>query len=180
MKNTLLLIIIAVLLFLSIFFYWKHSQAESQLTMASEKINSLEQQVRRYTNANRPDSIAPIQPAQPEIAPAPKEEKITPPESISFEDELGSLSESDVQRLKRKGLKNPEADLMNDLMRKQKTVLSAQGTMGGTMAIRDIRILNDRHALAYFEDGHNGGYLVLRYAVANGAITWTKLDSYSL
>jgi hypothetical protein len=66
-------------------------------------------------------------------------------------------------------------------MTNQKNVLTAQGTLGGTMAIRDIRILNARHALAYFEDGHNGGHMVLRYEVKpGGQITWTVLDNYMM
>ncbi|GGK64821.1 hypothetical protein ACD591_01615 [Rufibacter glacialis] len=180
MKNALLLLLIAVLLFLAIFFYWKQSQAESQLVMANEKINSLEQQVLRFTQPAPIDSLRPTQSVQPPLQSPDSVEKVPLPESTTFEEEVGSLSDSDIQRLKRKGLKNPEADLMNDLMRKQKTLLTTPGTMGGTMAIQDVRILNDRHALAYFEDGHNGGYLLLRYAVNNGAITWTRLDSYTM
>ncbi|AKQ46346.1 hypothetical protein TH63_13080 [Rufibacter radiotolerans] len=183
MKNTLFLILIAFLLFLAIFFYWKQSQAESELTMANDKITSLEQQVRRFTRNLPPDTVGPMQSTQPELKDSTaeeEEERIIPPASTQFEDELGSLSEADIARLKRQGLKNPEADLMNDLMRKQKTVLNATGSVGGTMAIRDVRILNDHYALAYFEDGHNGGHMVLRYTVKNGAITWTRLDSYTM
>ncbi|RNI29678.1 hypothetical protein EFA69_08965 [Rufibacter immobilis] len=180
MKNTLLLIIIAFLLFLAIFFYWRNSQAESQLAAANEKITSLEQQVRRFTQPAPMDSLPPKQSEQPALQTPEKVEPVTPPESTSFEEEIGTLTEGDIQRLKRKGLKNPEADLMNDLMRKQKSLLTATGSMGGTMAIRDIRILNDRHAMAYYEDGHNGGYLLLKYAVNNGTISWTRLDSSDL
>ncbi|GAB2548015.1 hypothetical protein [Rufibacter soli] len=183
MKNALFLILLAFLLFLAIFFYWKQSQAESELTMANEKITSLEQQVRRYTHVTQVDTAyMPTQSTQPEMGDTlqEEEERIIPPASTQFEDELGSLSEADIARLKRQGLKNPEADLMNDLMRKQKTVLNASGSVGGTMAIRDIRILNDHYALAYFEDGHNGGHMILRYTVKNGAVTWTRLDSYTM
>ncbi|MBC3539927.1 hypothetical protein ACFSC6_04960 [Rufibacter sediminis] len=180
MKNALLLLLIAFLLFLAIFFYWRNNQAESQLAMANEKITSLEQQIMRYTQPAPMDTLSSSQPESPAPETPETVEKVTPPESTSFEEEIGTLNEGDVTRLKKKGLKNPEADLMNDLMRKQKSLLTASGTMGGTMAIQDVRILNDRHALAYFEDGHNGGYLLLRYAVNNGTITWTKLDTSSL
>ncbi|MFC6997552.1 hypothetical protein [Rufibacter roseus] len=180
MKNTLFLILTAFFLFLAIYFYWGMSKAESQLVVYEEKVTSLEEQVRRYTHRPNVDSLTPISPVTPQVDTSPDDTKVTPPESAAFEDELGSLSNGDVQRLKRKGLKNPEADLMNDLMRKQKSLLTTSGTMGGTMAIRDIRILNDRHALAYFEDGHNGGHLLLRYSVENGNISWTRLDSYTI
>jgi hypothetical protein len=52
--------------------------------------------------------------------------------------------------------------------------------VGGTMSIRDSRILNDRYAMAYYEDGHMGGYMILRYEVTNGNITWRVVDSSSL
>ncbi|GAA4304899.1 hypothetical protein [Nibribacter koreensis] len=181
MKNTLFLIFLAFVLFLAIYFYWGQSQAESQLASANTKITSLEQQLQRYTH-----SAPPVQnPAPKDTTARPnpnnlEEDIVTPPPSTTFEDELGTLSAGDIQRLQRKGLKNPEADLMNDLMRRQKTILNATGSMGGTMAIRDIRILNDRYAMAYFEDGHNGGHMLLKYAVADGTITWTRLDSYKL
>ncbi|MGV3541339.1 MAG: hypothetical protein ACO1OQ_16100 [Rufibacter sp.] len=179
MKNTLFLLLTAFFLFLAIYFYWQMSKAESQLAVADEKIISLEAQVRRYTQRQSPDT-ATLSPSVPSVVTVPEDEEVTPPESTTFEDELGTLSNSDIQRLKKKGLKNPEADLMNDLMRKQKSLLTAQGSMGGTMAIRDIRILNDRYAMAYFEDGHNGGNMLLRYSVNNGTITWTRLDSYTM
>ncbi|MBA9075427.1 MULTISPECIES: hypothetical protein [Rufibacter] len=180
MKNTLILILMALFLFLAIYFYWQMDKAQSQLALADEKITSLEAQVKRFTNRGTDDTMTTLSPSQPSVVPVPEDEEPTPPESTTFEGELGSLSQSDIDRLKKKGLKNPEADLMNDLMRKQKSVLTAQGSMGGTMAIRDIRILNDRYAMAYFEDGHNGGHLLLRYAVNNGTITWTRLDSYTM
>lgn len=179
MKNTLFLLLFAVVLFLAIYFYWGKSKTESQLAVADEKITSLEEQVHRFTRKGPVDTIAPLAPTQPRVDLS-ADEAPTPPESTTFEEEIGELSESDIERLQRKGLKNPEADLMNDLMRKQKTLLATKGTMGGTMAIQDIRILNDRYALASFEDGHNSGNMLLRYTVNNGTITWTRLDSYTM
>ncbi|WP_192821757.1 hypothetical protein [Rufibacter sp. LB8] len=180
MKNTLFLILFAVVLFLAIYFYWGKSNAESQLAMNNERITSLEEQVRRYTNpsASTDTALAPTTTQPPLGDSIAIEEKVPPTPSTTFEEELGVLSDSDVKRLKRAGLKNPETDLMNDLMRKQKSVLTNVGVKGGTMAIHDVRILNDRYAMAYFEDGHFGGNMVLRYSVDNGAITWIKLDSY--
>ncbi len=105
---------------------------------------------------------------------------MVPPGGAAFVDELGSLSESDIQRLQRKGLRNPESDLMNDLNRKQSKLIPTEGVLGGTMAIRDSRILNDRYAMAYYEDGHKGGYMLLKYEVNNGTITWKVIDHSKL
>lgn len=177
MKNTLFLILFAFVLFLAIYFYWGKSQANSQLVVADEKITSLQEQVQRYTHRPLQDTTT-LSPTRPRLETSTDGDKITPPASAAFEDELGRLSESDLNILKKKGLKSPEVELMNDLLQKQKSILTIKGSVGGTMTIRDVRILNDRYALAYFEDGHSGGYLLLRYAVANGTVTWTKLDSY--
>jgi hypothetical protein len=98
---------------------------------------------------------------------------------IASPSNLGRLSPSEESRLKSKGLKNPEADLKDNLLSNQQSVLTQKGTMGGNMAFRDIQILNERYALAYFEDGHNGGYMVLRYEVKpNGQVSWVVLDNY--
>jgi hypothetical protein len=101
------------------------------------------------------------------------------PEVIASPSSLGELSSAEVNQLKKAGLNNPEANLKDDLLSNQQQVLTQKGSMGGTMALRDIRILNGRYALAYFEDGHKGGHMVLRYAVKpGGSITWTVLDNY--
>ena len=60
------------------------------------------------------------------------------------------------------------------------SLVPVDGSMGGTMAIRDSRILNDRYAMAYYEDGHNGGYMLLKYTVNNGNINWTVVDNSRL
>jgi len=59
-------------------------------------------------------------------------------------------------------------------------LIPVKGTMGGIMAIRDSRILNGKYALAYYEDGHNGGNLLLNDEVNNGRITWAVLDHTKL
>ena len=171
MRNILPWIIAAIFLFLALYFYWAKSEAESRLAIADnqvEKIDSALEQEQAET-----DSLE-------EIVLPPDTMELVPPGGAAFVDELGSLSESDVQKLQHKGLKSPETDLMNDLNRKQSQLIPAKGTMGGTMTIRDSRILNDRYALAYYEDGHNGGYMLLKYTVNNGTINWTVVDNSKL
>ncbi len=42
-----------------------------------------------------------------------------------------------------------------------------------------IWILTEKWVLAYFEDGHNGGYLLLEYEVTkDGKIKWKTVASY--
>ena len=169
MRKIIYLIVLACSLGLSLYLYYQYDQTKTRLAQANQRLADLDRQ------------MAPIEPADTlrgEIPPA-SDTFLTPPPSAQFLDELGTLSSSDLDRLNRKGLQNPEADLQNDLLRKQKSLIPAQGTVGGTMAIRDVRILNDRYAMAYYEDGHNGGYMVLRFEVQPGGnISWRVVDSY--
>jgi len=171
MKNTLLLILAAIFLFLAVYFYWQKQEAESRLAIADNKLAKTDQHLEEQIEAT--DSLE-------EIVLPPDTMEMLPPNSAQFVDELGSLSESDIKRLKSQGLRNPETDLMNDLNQKQNQLIPAEGSLGGSMAIRDSRILNDRYALAYYEDGHNGGYMVLKYKVNNGNITWIVVDNSKL
>jgi hypothetical protein len=171
MRSILPWILAAVFLFLALYFYWQKSEAESRLAIADNEVAEIDQELEEQAEAvdSLEDMVLP-----------PDTMNLIPPGGAAFVDELGSLSESDIQRLRRKGLQNPETDLMNDLSRNQSKLIPAEGTMGGTMAIRDSRILNDRYALAYYEDGHNGGYMLLKYTVSNGNINWSVVDNSKL
>ncbi|WP_276499291.1 hypothetical protein [Pontibacter litorisediminis] len=171
MKNILPWLLAAVFLFLALYFYWQKNEAESRLAIADTQVAEIDKELEEQTEAA--DSLE-------DMVLPPDTMNLVPPGGAAFVDELGTLSQSDIQRLKRRGLKNPESDLMNDLSRKQSELIPAEGVLGGTMAIRDTRILNDRYVLAYFEDGHNGGYMLLKYEVKDGKINWTVVDSSKL
>jgi len=171
MKSAIAWILAAIFLFLAVYFYWKKNDAESRLHIADEKLSETNQQLKN--EEAEADSLE-------EMVLPPDTMGVVPPGGVAFVDELGSLSESDIQKLKKKGLRNPEADLMNDLSRKQRELIPAKGVLGCTMSIRDSRILTDRYAMAYYEDGHNGGYMILKYEVSNGNITWKVVDSSQL
>lgn len=177
MKNFLFILLIAASLFLAILFYWQFSQAQKEVNLARQRITDRDSRI--YKQDRLIDSLQHKISGLPQPSAADTIQLETPP-SAQFADELGSLSGSDISRLQKQGLRNPEVDLKNSLMKNQGSLISAKGSVGGTMAIRDIRILNDRYALAYFEDGHNGGNMLLKYSVTKGAITWKVLDSYSL
>ncbi|GAA4440243.1 hypothetical protein GCM10023188_37260 [Pontibacter saemangeumensis] len=164
-------ILAGLFLFLALYFYWQQREAEGRLAIADSQVEAIDEELAQKDEAA--DSLE-------EMVLPPDTMNLVPPGGAAFVDELGTLSASDIQRLKRKGLKNPETDLMNDLSRKQRELIPVEGTMGGTMTIRDSRILNDRYAMAYYEDGHNGGYMLLKYAVSNGNINWTVVDNSPL
>jgi hypothetical protein len=172
MKSILPWLLVATFLFLALYFYWQKNDAESRLNIADNELRETDRQLKQESDSDESKEDMMLLPADTM--------SITPPGGAAFVDELGSLSESDIQRLKRKGLKNPESDLMNDLNRKQNSLIPAEGVLGGKMAIRDTRILNDRYAMAYYEDGHTGGYMLLKYEVSNGSIKWKIVDNSKL
>ncbi|GAB3820302.1 hypothetical protein [Pontibacter rugosus] len=171
MKSTLPWILAAVFLFLAIYFYWQKNETESRLTIADNQVADINTELEQQSEAT--DSLE-------DMMLPPDTMDLVPPGGAAFVDELGTLSQGDVQRLQQKGLQNPESDLMNDLNRKQSKLIPADGVLGGSMAIRDSRILNDRYAMAYYEDGHNGGYMLLKYTVSNGKINWNVVDNSRL
>lgn len=87
----------------------------------------------------------------------------------------------DIEQMKRKGLKDPVKDIISDL-RQHRELIPYKGSMGGTMNFyseSQIWILTKKWVLAYFEDGHNGGYLLLEYEVTkDGKIKWKNVASY--
>ncbi|OHB78480.1 MAG: hypothetical protein A2Z25_23905 [Planctomycetes bacterium RBG_16_55_9] len=87
----------------------------------------------------------------------------------------------DIAAMKRAGLKDPLTDIISDLKRRR-DLIPYEGTMGGTMNFygrSKMWILTSKWAIAYFEDGHNGGYLLLEYEIAKGGrIRWKTLASY--
>jgi len=87
----------------------------------------------------------------------------------------------DIEQMKRKGLKDPAKDIISDL-RQHRELIPYKGSVGGTMNFyseSQIWILTKKWVLAYFEDGHNGGYLLLEYEVTkDGKIKWKTVASY--
>jgi len=87
----------------------------------------------------------------------------------------------DIEQMKRKGLKDPVKDIISDL-RRHRELIPYKGSVGGTMNFyseSQIWILTKKWVLAYFEDGHNGGYLLLEYEITkDGKIKWKLVASY--
>ena len=166
MKNVLFLIFLAASLFLAIFFYRRYTATQIELELANRRITDRDTEIYRLQKLVIPSKTLPLAPT----------DKVTPSPSS-----LGRLSAAEISRLQQKGLAHPEADLKEDLTTNQKAIIKAKESLGGNQSLRDIQILNDRYALAYFEDGHRGGYMVLRYDVKQGGqINWQVLDEYVL
>jgi len=87
----------------------------------------------------------------------------------------------EIEELQKKGLGNPLYDLAADLQRHPE-LIPHKGVLGGTMAFgfpEKIHVLTDKYVLAYFEDGHIAGWMLLEYGVSKGGkIYWRVIDSY--
>lgn len=90
------------------------------------------------------------------------------------------LSEFELLRLQRRGLRNPVFDLIQDLAGRT-DLIPAEAFFGGSMHIitAETYVLTDRWVLAGFEDGHVRGNLWLEYVVdQSGGISWRVLGWY--
>lgn len=68
------------------------------------------------------------------------------------------------------------ADLLN-----HNELIPYDGVLGGKMwfcSKENVYVLSDKWVYAYFDDGHINGYMLLRYSVSNGIISWKVIDSY--
>lgn len=89
------------------------------------------------------------------------------------------LSQYDIDFFIRKGLDNPLEAIKADLVRNRQ-LIPAEGSLGGTMQFykERIHILNRQWVMAYFEDGHSAGEMLLEYNVGDkGNISWKVLSS---
>jgi len=91
------------------------------------------------------------------------------------------LSATDIICMKKKGINDPVQNLIKDL-KEHPEIIPYEGTLGGQMNFyfeKKIWILTNKWVLAYFEDGHIGGYLLLQYNINNaGKISWELISSY--
>jgi len=89
------------------------------------------------------------------------------------------IDEHQIERLQKKGLSDPVNDLRKDLMGEPE-LITREGVLGGTMGFyfsEGIHVLNERWVFAYFEDGHVGGAMLLRFDILpDGSIQWKVLD----
>jgi len=167
MKNIIFLLLLVFTTFLAIYFYRQYSNTQQKLELANRQVLDRDTMIYQLQKKVTQNITPPV---------------ITDTAVIASPSNLGQLSPTEISRLRSKGLRSPEVDLKADLTANQRQILQQQNdTLGGTMAIRDIQILNERYALAYFEDGHVGGYLILRFQVQSGGqISWEVLDAYRI
>jgi hypothetical protein len=83
--------------------------------------------------------------------------------------------------LKTNQIDNLISHLKKDLINRN-DLIPYQGVLGGTMGFYDenrIHILNHQWVYAYFEDGHIGGEMLLKYDISgDGKINWKVIASF--
>lgn len=93
---------------------------------------------------------------------------------------LANYDETTMLELQRTGFTGQLKDIVSDL-KTHSELIPYKATLGGTMGFygdNDIHVLTNRWVFAYFEDGHISGYMLLRYDITKGTITWEVIDSY--
>jgi len=73
-------------------------------------------------------------------------------------------------------------NILSDLKR-HNDLIPYEGVLGGKMGFYDdekIFLLTDRWVLAWFDDGHIAGYMLLKYQINKDEISWKVMDSYLL
>ena len=100
---------------------------------------------------------------------------------ISLNNRNSFLDEGMIEELKKNGLVDPVAQIVNDLA-SHPEIIDEEGVVGGTMGFYDksgIVILNERWVYAPYDDGHIIGYLIAEYNVAKGGkIKWKLVSKY--
>lgn len=85
-----------------------------------------------------------------------------------------------LMELEMKGFKGTPDEIAEDLLTRT-DLIPYEGILGGTMGFNEdyIYVLTHNWVIASFDDGHTGGYLLLRYTINDGSISsWEVLDSY--
>ena len=156
-----LVIIFAVSLFVVLQYQTKLSNSEQKKTSLSIDNSKLQQQNGDYTT-----QVAEL---KGEIEK--RDNKIKT---------LVNYDETTMFVLKHNGFTGQLKDIVSDL-KAHSELIPYKGSLGGTMGFygdNDIHVLTNRWVLAYFSDGHSSGYMLLKYDINNGNISWKVIDSY--
>lgn len=88
------------------------------------------------------------------------------------------FSDDEIDYYKDMGIDDPEDYITSDLMSKPE-LIPYKGVLGGTMRTWDVSLLGNHWAVAYIEDGHVAGKMLLKYSVTKDKkVKWVVMDSY--
>lgn len=98
---------------------------------------------------------------------------------------LFKLEDFMLVNMQEQGIDNPKM-LAEDLVKHPELIpyKGSKGSKMGFFSTGNIYVLTDKWVLAYFEDGHNFGYMLLEYKMTDSKtegevkINWNVVDSY--
>ncbi len=159
MRNIIFLLLFTAALLLSFYFFRENNEARTSLQEAKTRLTEAET---KLLQCNLLFDSLKLSPSQAESTPS------------------AESRDHALKKLKAAGFTEPEEQLLQSLQNQPK-LMPGKGVLGGTMAYRQVQVLTNNFALAYFEDGHNGGYAILRYSIKNPAeINWKLVDHHGL
>jgi hypothetical protein len=159
-------LIIGLLVIVSAYFGWHWQMAEVKLAASSQAEAALRIEQTQVATAN----------AQLKTENERLKAELAKPQTVQTEPHPTILlSREDTAELRSQGLSDPVSELTADLF-KRNDLIPYSGVLGGT--IRSYpRLIGPRWVVASFEDGHIGGWAILKYTVTNGQINWTLMDA---
>jgi len=91
---------------------------------------------------------------------------------------ISKLSRQTIREFKNKGLKNPEQEIIADLMRHPNLIPIKSGS-GDGMKFYDkkkVFVLSRNLVFAHFSDGNKNGTMILEYSItSDGRISWVPI-----
>ncbi len=93
--------------------------------------------------------------------------------------ELDRLPVPDWEKMRTRARPDPRSLVLESLLARE-DLIPWEGIHGGTMKIYDpsmVWFIGPRWCIAWVEDGHIGGYMLLRFDTDTGQIQWRLLDS---
>lgn len=102
--------------------------------------------------------------------------------------ESGLPSDAALRALQRElHVDNPVEFLRRDLLERGEELIDTDAVLGGTMGFHDpgnIHVLNDKWVLAWFEDGHIGGHMLLEFEISQSEdnekprVQWERIATH--
>jgi hypothetical protein len=92
---------------------------------------------------------------------------------------LSKLQSWDIKRFQKKGLMNPEEDILDNLSKQTRLIkFEPQPSVAWRFDKNETIILSNRWIFTKFDEGHMLGSMLLKYNVDNGSITWEVISQY--
>lgn len=95
--------------------------------------------------------------------------------------EKSKLSIQTIREFKNTGLRNPEQDIINDLMKNSQLIPIKSGTEAGMKFYdkKKVYVMSRNLVFAHFSDGTKNGVMVLEYNIkSDGRINWVPIKAY--